>query len=110
MNANIAITEIEPQTVLFEDEWAYQETYEPDTDWEDYGIEITPLAKSLTGILTGENYEFIPQEETDFEEPDEDYGIEITPLAKSLTGILKIDNVAENYDWRAAFYEDVIKK
>ena len=55
MNANIAITEIEPQTVLFEDEWAYQETYEPDTDWEDYGIEITPLAKSLTGILKIDN-------------------------------------------------------
>ena len=101
---------VELNTTLVEENIAYQEKLDIDD------IEITPLAKMLTGILTRNSTDNTEKRDisvttnAQFVEKEE-YDIEITPLAKMLTGILGTEeeliqkiNASDDEDWKKEYY------
>ena len=101
---------VELNTTLVEDNIAYQEKLDIDD------IEITPLAKMLTGILTRNSTDNTEKRDisvtTNAQSVEkEEYDIEITPLAKMLTGILGTEeeliqkiNASDDEDWKKEYY------
>ena len=101
---------VELNTTLVEDNIAYQEKLDIDD------IEITPLAKMLTGILTRNSTDNTENRDisviTDAQSVEkEEYDIEITPLAKMLTGILGTEEeliqkikASDDEDWKKEYY------
>ena len=101
---------VELNTTLVEENIAYQEKHDIDD------IEITPLAKMLTGILTRNSTDNTEKRDisvtTNAQSVEkEEYDIEITPLAKMLTGILGTEeeliqkiNASDDEDWKKEYY------
>ena len=101
---------VELNTTLVEENIAYQEKLDIDA------IEITPLAKMLTGILIRNSTDNTEKRDISVTSnvqsvEKEEYDIEITPLAKMLTGILGTEeeliqkiNASDDEDWKKEYY------
>ena len=107
---------VELNTTLVEENIAYQEKHDIDD------IEITPLAKMLTGILTRNSTDNTEKRDisvtTNAQSVEkEEYDIEITPLAKMLTGILGTQEEliqaikdSDEEDWRKEYHLHFLEK